>query len=224
MIGFLQYFLLQIIDWLNSTFRLSISRIEQCATGRWHIYSACKMHYLGAIYCQIMDSIRPASIPMRKVNWNTHYDYEFLPNFKLLQKAFLLEAVAKQIDVERLVKGRYQENLEFCQFMYQYYMSNISERVDEYDAVARRRLSGSGFYPDWAPTPLVRRVQTSSRGGTPSPIVDVSNLPISSRLIVAEKERDFYFSKLEKIEKLAEVGQEVASTDLFHILHSMEGL
>ena len=183
------------------------------------------MHFLGAIYCQIMDSIRPGSVPMRRVNWNTHYDYEFLPNFKLLQKAFLLAAVPKQIDFERLVKGRYQENFEFCQFMYQYYMSSISERVDEYDAVARRRLSGSGFYPEWAPTPLVRRAQTrTSRTSTPSPVVDVSNLPICSRLSVAEKERDFYFSKLEKIEKLAEGGQEVASSELFHILHSLEGL
>lgn len=168
---------------------------------------------------------------MRKVQWNTRYEYEFLPNYKLLQKGFLAAAVSKQIQVERLMNGRYQENFEFCQFMYKLYKAHLVEGR-EYDALARRRLSGCSFYPEWAPTPLgvshmQRTPQCSTRASTASLLEDrkgSKDLPLKSLLLVAEKERDLYFSKLEQIERVAQDAPTVESRIILEILHTIEGL
>ena len=42
----------------------------------------------GAVACQLMDCLHPGSINMRKVDFNLRNDYEFIANYKELQKAF----------------------------------------------------------------------------------------------------------------------------------------
>lgn len=151
---------------------------------------------------------------MRKVQWNVRLDYEFLPNYKLLQKGFLAAGIAKRIEVERLMKGRYQENLEFCQFMMYYYMRELRPRSDvkPYDPVARRKLSGCPCFPDWATIPeeptLARRVVRlpSTRASTVSLSESDAEADQDIELIKAQRERDFYFGKLGKLEKLIKSG------------------
>jgi len=57
-------------------------------------------------------------------------------NYKILQAGFKKNSISKVIDVERLIKCRYQDNLEFCQWMKAYYGNMASG--EEYDAVSRR--------------------------------------------------------------------------------------
>lgn len=42
----------------------------------------------GAVACQLMDCLHPGSINMRKVDFNLRNDYEFIANYKEVQKAF----------------------------------------------------------------------------------------------------------------------------------------
>jgi RP/EB family microtubule-associated protein len=194
-----------------------ITRIEQCASGIRVV--SLPYSVTGAIYCQIFDSIHTGYLPMRKVQWNAKFDYEFLPNYKLLQKGFLSAGVAKRIDVERLMKGRYQDNLEFCQFMMNYYIRERKLNCRPYDAVARRRLCGCPGFPEWAPTPTETRQRPgtglpSTRASTvdlTQPLVDESKPAIEENLqwalLKAELERDFYFSKLEALESLIQSGK-----------------
>ena len=53
---------------------------------------------------------------MSKVNWKAKFDYEYVNNFKVLQQSFTKLNILKHIDVERLVKCKYQDNLEFLQW------------------------------------------------------------------------------------------------------------
>ncbi len=55
-------------------------------------------------------------ISVKKVRFDANNEYQFIENFKVLQGAFLKKAVEKVIPVERLVKGRFQDNFEFGQW------------------------------------------------------------------------------------------------------------
>ncbi len=77
-----------------------MQKVEQCATG--------------AVYCQIIDSIYPGTVQMTKLKWNAKFDYEYVENYKVLQKAFAKNDIKRHIEVDKLIKAKYQDNLEFC--------------------------------------------------------------------------------------------------------------
>eukprot|EP01016_Furgasonia_blochmanni_P026494 TRINITY_DN28125_c0_g1_i1.p1 TRINITY_DN28125_c0_g1~~TRINITY_DN28125_c0_g1_i1.p1 ORF type:complete len:328 (-),score=76.12 TRINITY_DN28125_c0_g1_i1:53-997(-) len=85
----------------------------------------------------------PGRVPLHKVNWKAKFEYEFVYNFKILQQSFTKCNIPKYIDVERLIKAKYQDNLEFAQWMRKYFDANYSQR--EYDAVARRNTTETDF-------------------------------------------------------------------------------
>jgi RP/EB family microtubule-associated protein len=87
----------ELLSWVNDLLKTNLSKIEQLGTG--------------AIYCQLTDVLYPGKIPMSKVNWKAKFDYEFVANFKVLQQTFTKLGVMKHIEVEKLVKCKYQDNL-----------------------------------------------------------------------------------------------------------------
>ena len=105
-----------------------ITKVEQCATG--------------AVYAQIIDAIYPGTFPISKINWNAKHEYEFVNNFKVLQKAFDKNNITRHIEVTKLVKAKYQDNLEFMQWLKRYF--DINYNGDPYDAVGRRK--GNDLY------------------------------------------------------------------------------
>ena len=48
---------------------------------------------------------------MNKVNFNANQEYQYVNNFKVLQKAFLVHSIDKPIPVDRLIKLKMQDNL-----------------------------------------------------------------------------------------------------------------
>ena len=113
----------ELISWINDTFQLSVNKVEQCATG--------------AVYCQIIDAIFPGTVSMAKVKWGAKHDYEFVENYKVLQQAFAKNEIKRYIDVDKLVKAKYQDNLEFLQWLKRYH--DINCNGEGYDAVGRRK-------------------------------------------------------------------------------------
>ena len=89
-----------ILDWFNELLQLNLSKIEQCATA--------------AVYCAVMDCLYPNTFGFSKVKWNAKHEYEFVENYKVLQSAFDKNGVKRHIEVAKLVKAKYQDNLEFC--------------------------------------------------------------------------------------------------------------
>ena len=99
-----------------------MSKIEQCATG--------------AVYCMVIDKIYPGTFNMSKVNWQAKFDYQYMDNYKILNIAFKKNGIQKVLDVDKLIKAKYQDNLELCQWLKKYYDLHYSGT--EYDPVARR--------------------------------------------------------------------------------------
>eukprot|EP00274_Cyanoptyche_gloeocystis_P002484 CAMPEP_0196653450 /NCGR_PEP_ID=MMETSP1086-20130531/3074_1 /TAXON_ID=77921 /ORGANISM="Cyanoptyche gloeocystis , Strain SAG4.97" /LENGTH=361 /DNA_ID=CAMNT_0041984651 /DNA_START=54 /DNA_END=1139 /DNA_ORIENTATION=- len=113
----------ELLKWLNDFFKVNYSKVEDVANG--------------AIHCQIMDAIYPGKVPLSKVNFAAKHEYEFVKNYKVLQEVFEKQKIDRHIDVEKLIKAKYQDNLEFLQWMKRYFDLHHNAGVP-YDAVERR--------------------------------------------------------------------------------------
>ena len=120
-----------IILWINELLKTKVHCIEQLGTG--------------AVHCQILDYYFPGSLSMGKVSWKAKTSWEFVANFKVLQQGFDNLGLKKKIDVERLTAAKYQDNLEFAQWIKQFCDINGSAPEGEYDGPARRKKQ-SLFY------------------------------------------------------------------------------
>lgn len=63
----------------------------------------------------------PGKVAMQRINWNAKNEWQFINNYKILQQAFSKCKIQKHIDIEKLSKSKYQDNLEFIQWMKRYY-------------------------------------------------------------------------------------------------------
>lgn len=107
----------------------------------------CKIEELcsGSAYCQFMDMLFPHSIQLKKIKFKTKLEHEYIQNFKLLQAAFKKVNVDKIVAVDKLVKGRFQDNFEFIQWFKKFFDANYGGQ--EYDAVTMRggsEMAGPG--------------------------------------------------------------------------------
>mmetsp|Transcript_38106 Transcript_38106/g.91499 ORF Transcript_38106/g.91499 Transcript_38106/m.91499 type:complete len:289 (-) Transcript_38106:127-993(-) len=123
----------QLIDWLNSTFKLSVTKVEQCSNG--------------AIYCQVFDSIFTGKVQMSKLNWSARDAHECIANYKVLQQTFDRCSLSRNIPVDSLIRGKYQDNLEFLQWVKSYWEQ--AQVTPDYDPVARRSTTSKPFL-EWA--------------------------------------------------------------------------
>jgi len=112
----------EIIAWINDTLRTNMSKIEELCTG--------------GVYCQFMDMLFPGSIRMKKVKFDTKLEHEYINNYKILQEGFKKVNVEKIIPVEKLVKGKFQDNFEFVQWFKKFFDANFDGK--EYDPIAAR--------------------------------------------------------------------------------------
>uniref|UniRef100_A0A8D1GSV6 Microtubule associated protein RP/EB family member 3 n=1 Tax=Sus scrofa TaxID=9823 RepID=A0A8D1GSV6_PIG len=98
------------LAWVNDSLHLNYTKIEQLCSG--------------AAYCQFMDMLFPGCVHLRKVKFQAKLEHEYIHNFKVLQAAFKKMGVDKIIPVEKLVKGKFQDNFEFIQWFKKFFDAN----------------------------------------------------------------------------------------------------
>ncbi|CEP10606.1 hypothetical protein [Parasitella parasitica] len=204
----------ELLAWVNDLLELNYTKIEQAGTG--------------AAYCQIMDSVFN-DVNMSKVKFDTKHEYEYVGNFKVLQHTFDKHKIDKIIPVDKLMKCKFQDNLEFVQWIKRYWEQNY--QGGEYSAAQRRKGGGRSTAGAGAaavgstarkaisnnspaartPTnraPAGRQPIAKAGGGSgdASKIGDLKAQVNELKVTVdgLEKERDFYFGKLREIEILVQ--------------------
>ncbi|XP_052406573.1 microtubule-associated protein RP/EB family member 3-like isoform X1 [Carassius gibelio] len=111
------------LAWVNDSLHFSYTKIEQLGSG--------------AAYCQFMDMLFPGCILLKRVKFQAKLEHDYIQNFKVLQTAFKRINVDKIIPVERLVKGRFQDNFEFLQWFKKFFDANYDGK--EYDPQLARQ-------------------------------------------------------------------------------------
>ncbi|PWZ01799.1 hypothetical protein BCV70DRAFT_51501 [Testicularia cyperi] len=111
----------ELINWLNDLLGLSYTKVEQCGSG--------------AAYAQVIDSIY-LNVPLVKINFAAKHDYEYINNYKVLQETFKRNKIDKPIPVDRLIRCKMQDNLEFLQWLKKFWDSQYGG--EPYDPEARR--------------------------------------------------------------------------------------
>uniref|UniRef100_A0A1D1YRN6 Microtubule-associated protein RP/EB family member 3 n=1 Tax=Anthurium amnicola TaxID=1678845 RepID=A0A1D1YRN6_9ARAE len=208
----------EILAWINSTLHLNISKVEEAASG--------------AVQCQLMDAAHPGMVPMHKVNFDAKSEYEMIQNYKVLQDVFNKLKITKHIEVNKLVKGRPLDNLEFMQWMKRYCDSVSGGILNNYNPVERRDTCKGGKEANkkTAATQVSSKSSTVLRTSNSSQTTrkNDSNSAHTSQKVQKstpvnggqaydeqitelklfvdslEKERDFYFAKLRDIEMLCQ--------------------
>ncbi|KAM9429815.1 microtubule-associated protein RP/EB family member 1-like isoform 1-T2 [Salvelinus alpinus] len=142
------------LSWINESVQMNYSKIEQLCSG--------------AAYCQFMDMLFPGCIPLKKVKFQAKLETEFLHNFKLLQTSFKKMGVDKIIPVDKLIKGKFQDNFEFVQWFKKLFEANYDGK--DYDPVSARQGQ------DTAPTPNPGQVAPKPR--KPSTVQPHSSPPV----------------------------------------------
>nr|XP_043608674.1 microtubule-associated protein RP/EB family member 1C-like [Erigeron canadensis] len=206
----------EILSWINQTLHLNLSKVEE----------ACS----GVVPCQMMDIAHPGMVPMHKVNFDAKTEYDMIQNYKVLQDVFNKLKITKHVEVNKLVKGRPLDNLEFMQWMKRYCDSVSGGSNQNYNPEERREACKGGKVVSRKAAPLQpirgstaapkphnsRRADAPSsakstpmvssvKNTKPSPTLDTSEYDqqiteLKLALDSLEKERDFYFAKLRDIE------------------------
>jgi len=113
----------EMISWINDSLQTNYTKIEQMCSG--------------AAYCQFLDMLFENCIPLKKVKFQAKLEHEYIQNWKHLQTGFKKVGVDKTIPVDKLIKGKFQDNFEFCQWFKKFFDANYSGS-DDYDPLAMR--------------------------------------------------------------------------------------
>ncbi|XP_026187582.1 microtubule-associated protein RP/EB family member 1b [Mastacembelus armatus] len=203
------------LSWINESLQMNLTKIEMLCSG--------------AVYCQFMDMLFPNSVPLKKVKFGAKLEHEYIHNFKLLQVAFKKMGVDKIIPVDKLVKGKFQDNFEFVQWFKKFFDANYDGK--EYDPVEARQGQDAMATPNPATSALNKPPKKAiSQAPQRPPVAKVAPklAPVSARkpalgggdeeraelqheleilksaIQDMEKERDFYFGKLRNIELICQ--------------------
>ncbi|PIN00742.1 Microtubule-binding protein involved in cell cycle control [Handroanthus impetiginosus] len=210
----------EILAWINARLQLNLSRVEEAASG--------------AVQCQMIDMVHPGVVPMHKVNFDAKTEYDMIQNYKVLQDAFNKLKITKHIEVNKLVKGRPLDNLEFLQWLKRYCDSiNGGIMNENYNPVERRAKGGKernvrGSQKNFKSLQTNNSLNAGSCDGMGSnktsgtkqeksggiaadadSLVEIQALmkeltDLKLSVDLLEKERDFYFTKLRDIEILCQ--------------------
>lgn len=91
----------------------------------------------GHIACQVIDIIHPKTVQMSKIKWGACQEYEYIINYKILQNALAKNNIKRYVDVDKLIKCRPLDNIEFMQWLKGYY-DRMNPSLDGYNALERR--------------------------------------------------------------------------------------
>ncbi|KAH7728668.1 EBF3-S protein [Aphelenchoides avenae] len=110
--------------WVNECLQSEFTKIEQLHSGE--------------AYCLFTEVVFPGSIQLKRVKWNSRNELDWLSNWKLVATTWKQIGIERQPQVDKIVKGKFQDNFEFLQWFKKFFDANYDGH--EYDPVALRNF------------------------------------------------------------------------------------
>ncbi|KAM6948941.1 microtubule-associated protein RP/EB family member 2 isoform 2-T2 [Aplochiton taeniatus] len=201
-----------ITAWVNDILSLNYTKVEQLSSG--------------AAYCQFMDLLFPGCIGLKKVKFQAKLEHEYIHNFKVLQASFKRVNVDKIIPVEKLVKGRFQDNLDFIQWFKKFFDANYDGK--EYDPLQARQ--GQDAIPPPDPGEQIFNLPKKSHQAASSPTAGGTRVSATTPKPSTPSSRPSSAKKLPVIttpakgEKELEAQVTLLNDQLNTIKHALEGV
>ncbi|EAT39524.1 AAEL008678-PA [Aedes aegypti] len=145
----------EMLAWVNRTLLSEFKKIEELCTG--------------AAYCQMMDILFPGCVPLRRVKFCTNLEHDFLNNLKIFQNGLVAMQVDKAVPIDRLIKGRFQDNFEFLQWFKKFFDANYDGK--EYDPIGARHQHPMGY---GTPNTLRPSQRANVSGGVPKVVAGMN--------------------------------------------------
>ncbi|XP_005182379.1 microtubule-associated protein RP/EB family member 2-like [Musca domestica] len=194
------------LEWVNSTVHGQHKKIEELCSG--------------VAYCQMMELLFPNCIGLKRIKTSAKLEHEFLYNLKLFQAAFIKLNFDKSVPIDRLMKGKFQDNFEFLQWFKKFFDTHSAGkenlRVPAAMAAAAQNAPkpikkpgnqtlGSAKTPAAKPDMLKTPKGTQQHGErqvSPSTIrtLQETQEQLAEQILSVEHERDTYYKKLAEIE------------------------
>ncbi|TDG47864.1 hypothetical protein AWZ03_005645 [Drosophila navojoa] len=182
----------QMLDWVNTMVNGHFKKIEEMASG--------------VAYCQMMDMIFPNCINLKRVKMSAKLEHEFFHNMKLFQGALTRLKLDKTVPLDRLIKGRFQDNFEFLQWFKKFFdsqapgLENIKSAAN---AVQPKPIKPRGFIKEnqeQQQRQLEQEQQEQEQQESEDFLATISEL--NAKIATTIKARDEVYEKLRKVEIL----------------------
>ncbi|XP_070144770.1 microtubule-associated protein RP/EB family member 2-like isoform X2 [Drosophila kikkawai] len=99
-------------------------------------------------------------------------EHEYIYNFKILQGGFRKMSVEKVIPIERLVKGRFTDNLEFLQWFRKFYKANEKDKDEDQDGPKVSPSGGASTQRHVSVSPKRSAEETPEKSSKPTTTSD----------------------------------------------------
>ncbi|XP_036330930.1 microtubule-associated protein RP/EB family member 1 [Rhagoletis pomonella] len=190
----------EMLRWINTTVQGEYKKIEELCSG--------------VAYCQIMEMIFPQSVGLKKIKINAKLEHEYLHNLKLFQMAFTRINYEKSVPIERLVKGRFQDNFEFLQWFKKFYDVHATDKENVKAPIPQQQQThantkpmkkalGKGFSAMTLPTANSTQFK-AEENDTPKTLKTLGETrdKLTKETAIVLSERDYYYKKLLDVEKV----------------------
>lgn len=114
----------ELLQWVNSVAQAEYPSIE----------SLCD----GIAYCQIFEAIHPNSINTSRMTLVTKLPLECMRNLRLLESAMKNLSIPITVSLDKMANGRFQDNIIFTQWLFNYSRKFKQEPLENYQAYERR--------------------------------------------------------------------------------------
>uniref|UniRef100_A0A1I7XHM6 Calponin-homology (CH) domain-containing protein n=1 Tax=Heterorhabditis bacteriophora TaxID=37862 RepID=A0A1I7XHM6_HETBA len=158
----------EMLMWVNDCLQSNFTKLEEL--------------HSGAGYAQFTDFLFPGSIPLKKIKWNSHLELDWLSNWKLVQTAWKSLGVEKVVPVDKLIKGKFQDNFEFLQWFKKFFDANYDgHEYNPLDARGGEPLPAAGKIPvGGTATKIQMPTRTTTNAGRGPPSRSTSNYSVNA--------------------------------------------
>ena len=121
----------EILCWVSETLQTDIvTRVHELGTGEH--------------YCLLLHMLFnfKETIPLKKIKFGSKVEVDHINNWKFFQMGLKSVGLDKEINIDKLVKQKPMDNLEFAQWFYKFFDANRTTDTELYDPVFEREKRG----------------------------------------------------------------------------------